>query len=80
MMSTYPNIAFNQQPQPSTFAQMVDQLRTKSEAELKMLYLQFFKNDLSEEWENITQSADFKNVSEEDIVTAIQKNRYNDHV
>jgi hypothetical protein len=76
----YSNIALSQQPQPSTFAQMVDQLRTKSEAELKMLYLQFFKNDLSEEWKNIAQSADFKNASEEDIVKAIQKSRYSDNV
>ena len=74
------NISLNQSAQPSTFAQMVDQLRTKSEAELKMLYLQFFKNDLNEEWKSITESADFKNVSEEDIVKAIQKNRYTDHV
>ncbi len=80
MSILYPNITLSQQPQPSTFAQMVDQLRTKSEAELKLLYLQFFKNDLNEEWKSITQSADFKNVSEEDIVKAIQKNRYNDHV
>ena len=80
MPATYSNVTLNQQPQPSTFAQMVDQLRTKSEAELKLLYLQFFKNDLKEEWKNVTQSADFKNVSEEDIVKAIQKNRYNDHV
>ena len=80
MSATYSNVTLNQQPQPSTFAQMVDQLRTKSEAELKLLYLQFFKNDLKEEWKNVTQSADFKNVSEEDIVKAIQKNRYNDHV
>lgn len=74
------NIPFNQPAQASTFAQMVDQLRTKSEAELKMLYLQFFKNDLSEEWKNITESTNFKNVSEEDIIKAIQKNRYTDHV
>jgi len=80
MSTPYLNIGLNQQSQPSTFAQMVDQLRTKSEAELKMLYLQFFKNDLNEEWKNITQSADFKNTSEEDIIKAIQKNRYSDHV
>lgn len=71
------NNAFNQ---PSTFAQMVDQLRTKSEAELKMLYLQFFKNDLSKEWNQITESANFKDVTEDDIIRAIQKNRYKDHV
>jgi len=70
----------NQPSQLSTFAQIVDQLRTKTEAELKMLYLQFFKTDLSEEWKTITESGDFKNVSEEDIIKAIQKNRYTDHV
>jgi Na+-translocating ferredoxin:NAD+ oxidoreductase RnfC subunit len=69
-----------QQPQSSTFAQMVDQLRTKSEAELKMLYIQFFKNDLNEEWTTITQSSDFKNATEEDIIKAIQKKRYSDNV
>jgi len=45
-----------------------------------MLFLQFFKNDLNEEWKNITQSADFKNASEEDIIKAIQKNRYSNNV
>jgi hypothetical protein len=80
MATPYSNIGLGQQSQPSTFAQMVDQLRTKSEAELKMLYLHFFNNDLKEEWKNITQSSDFKNASEEDIVKAIQKNRYNAHV
>jgi hypothetical protein len=73
------NIALEQFSQPSIFAQLVDQLRTKSDAELKMLYVQFFKNDLKEEWKEITQAADFKDASEEDIIKAIQKNRYNDH-
>ncbi|MES1225660.1 MAG: hypothetical protein ABUT20_59830 [Bacteroidota bacterium] len=80
MPTSYSNIALSQQPQPSTFAQMVDRLRTKSEAELKMLYLQFFKDELNEEWKNITQSFDFKDTSEEDIIKAIQKNRYKAHV
>ena len=69
-----------QQSQPSTFAQMIAQLRNKSDAELKALYLQFFKNDLNKEWKTITQAADFKNSSEEDIIKAIQKNRYGAHV
>lgn len=64
------------QQQPSTFAEMVDRLRFKSEAELKRLYLQFFSKELEEEWKSITSEADFKSASEEDIVTAIQKNRY----
>jgi len=80
MPTPYSNIALSQQSQPSTFAQMVDQLRTKSEAELKMLYLQFFNNDLNEEWKNITKSSDFQNASEDDIIKAIQKNRYSSHV
>jgi hypothetical protein len=62
--------------QPSVFAQVIDKLRTKTEAELKMIYLQLSANDLAEEWKNITAEADFKNATEEDIIKAIQKNRY----
>lgn len=69
-----------QQAQSSTFAQLVDQLRNKSESELKMLYLKFLSNDLKEEWKEITQSANFKNATEDDIIKAIQKNRYHPHV
>lgn len=65
-----------EQPYPSTFAQMVDKLRDKSEEELKMLYIKFFANDLSDEWLSITKDGDFKNADEEEIVKAIQKNRY----
>ena len=65
------------QPQmPSTFAQLVDDLRNKSEEELKMLYLRFFAPDLSNEWEKNTATTDFRNSTEDDIVKAIQKNRY----
>ena len=62
--------------QPSIFAQMIDKLRNKSEAELKMLYMHFFANDLVDEWKNIAEEANFRNASEEDIVKAIRKNRY----
>ncbi len=62
--------------QPSLFAQMVDKLRNKSDEELKILYLNFFASDLKEEWQSITTTADFGNATEEDIVKAIQKNRY----
>lgn len=64
------------EPAPSLFAQMVDELRNKSEAELKMLYVRFFQEELKEEWKTITQNINFKNSSEEDIVKAIQQNRY----
>jgi neutral trehalase len=62
--------------QPSFFAQMVDQLRNKSEAELKLLYTRFFQKELKEEWKSITKKADFKKASEADIIKAIQKSRY----
>ena len=65
-----------EQPSLSTFAQMLDKLRNKSEEELKMLYIKFFSNELIDEWKNITQDADFKNDDEEGIIKAIQKNRY----
>lgn len=63
------------QNEPSTFAKMVDELRTKSETELKLLYIKFFSKDLKTEWAEFTADADFKNTSEEDIIKAIQKKR-----
>jgi len=66
------------QQKTSTFAQIVDTLRDKSEVELKMLYLRFFKNDLKNEWKNITKNSSLKKVSEVDIIKVIQKNRYKD--
>ena len=65
------------QPQyPSMFAQMVDGLRNKSEEELKLLYLRFFASELNKEWQTITSAADFGKTTEEDIIKAIQQNRY----
>lgn len=62
--------------QPSTFAQLVDKLRNKSDEELKMLYVKFFSSELADEWQDITSGADFKEATEDDIIKAIQKNRY----
>ena len=61
--------------EPSVFAQLVDALRTKSEAELKVLYTRLFQKELTDEWAEITKGANFENVSEEDIIEAIRKNR-----
>ena len=61
---------------PSVFAQIVDKLRGKSEEELKLLYMKLFSSDLKKEWQEITAEGNFENVSDEDIVKAIQKNRY----
>ncbi|MDQ2862164.1 MAG: hypothetical protein M3R50_00690 [Bacteroidota bacterium] len=60
----------------SLFAQMVDKLRNKSEDELKMLYIRFFQKDIQNEWEVITRESAFENATEDDIIKAIQKNRY----
>jgi hypothetical protein len=64
------------EPQTSVFAQMVDKLRNKSEAELKMLYLRFFQKEIRDEWKSITKDASFEMTSENDIIKAIQKSRY----
>ncbi len=60
----------------SAFSQLVDKLRYKSEEELKMLYVKFFSGELTEEWKEIANEADFKNASDEEIIRAIQKQRY----
>lgn len=62
--------------QPSFFAQIVDQLRDMSEAELKQLYMRFFQKKLKDEWKAITKNANLKKASENDIIKAIQKGRY----
>lgn len=62
--------------EPSTFAKIVDELRTKTEAELKLLYVKFFAEDIKNEWKAVTNVAAFENTSEEDIVKAIQQKRY----
>ena len=65
-----------QQPSASLFAQMVDKLREKTDEELKMLYIKFFQNDLSEEWKNITNDIEIGKATDEDISKAIERNRY----
>lgn len=62
--------------QPSVFADLVDRLRYKSEEELKRLYAIFFREDLENEWKQISFKGNFSEVSEEDIISAIQKKRY----
>ncbi len=58
----------------STFEQIADKLRNKSEEELKLLNLKFFSKELSNEWETIIRDADFTTATEEDIVKAIKRN------
>lgn len=61
----------------SAFAQIVDKLRTKTDTELKMLYMQFIKVDFIAEWQKIASEADFSQVTDEEIVAAIESKRYN---
>ncbi|MEO8854824.1 MAG: hypothetical protein ABI359_13660 [Ginsengibacter sp.] len=65
-----------QESSVSTFAKMVDKLRNKSEEELKMLYTKFFSNELIDEWKNITHNADFNGSNDDEIIKAVQKNRF----
>ncbi len=60
----------------SAFTQIVEKLRTKTDAELKLLYMQFFKDDFIEEWKKITEEADFSSVTDEEIMAAIKNKRY----
>ena len=62
---------------PSVFAMLVDKLKDKSEEELKLLSIKFFSTELADEWASITASSNFGNSTEEDIVNAILKKRYN---
>ena len=64
------------QHESSTFTKIVDKLKTKSEQDLKFIYTRLFSEELAEEWESITNDANFSNISEDDIIKAIQKNRY----
>ena len=64
------------QSSPSVFAQMIDKLRSKSEEELKMLYLKFFSGELNDEWKDLAGEADLAAATDEDIIEAIKKNRY----
>jgi|GEM_PF-3490069 len=65
MISPHDNVA--------AFERLVDKLRNRNDAEWKLAYLTLFKNDFAKEWENITSEMDFKNVSDEEMVAAIQK-------
>lgn len=61
---------------PSTFALIVDKLKDKTEEELKLLYIKLFSKELADEWSSVTETSNFENVSEEDIIKAIMKKRY----
>ncbi len=55
---------------------IVEKLRDMDEAALKLEYIRILKNELAGEWNQITVQSDLSGVSDEDIVKAVQKNRY----
>jgi len=61
---------------PSTFALLFAKLKDKGEEDLKLLYINLFSKEIADEWFSITENSNFENVSEEDIVEVIMKNRY----
>ncbi len=64
------------QPKNILYKQIVNSLKTKSEEELKLLYINLFADDLLREWETITQKANFGNISETELISAIRKTKH----
>lgn len=60
----------------SYFAQIVDKLRGMSEEELKVLYIQLFKDEIAKDFEQISYEMTFANTTDEDIDMAFLKSRY----
>ncbi len=60
----------------STFALMVDKLRTMDEAQLKLAYIKLFSDEINKEWESITSRANFGDISDEEIISRMEKRRY----
>ena len=64
------------QPRNILYKQIVNSLKTKSEEELKLLYINLFADDLQREWESITQKANFGSITEKELLAAMQKQQY----
>ena len=63
------------QPKNLLYKQIVNSLKTKSEEELKLLYINLFADDLQSEWESITQKANFGSITEKELISAISKTK-----
>jgi hypothetical protein len=57
------------------YKEIVSSLKTKSEEELKWIYLNLFVNDLQIKWETITQKANFGNITEKRLLSKISKTK-----
>jgi hypothetical protein len=60
----------------STFALIVDKLRGMDEAELKLVYMKLFKDDIIRDWAELTSQMNFGDTTDEDILKAVQEKRY----
>ena len=63
------------QPRNVLYKEIVNSLKTKSEEEIKLLYLDFFAEDLQKEWATITKKANFGNLTEKELIAIISKTK-----
>ena len=63
------------QPRNVLYKEIVNSLKTKSEEEIKVLYLDFFAEDLQKEWATITKKANFGNLTEKELIAIISKTK-----
>ena len=59
----------------STFALMVDKLRQLNEAELKLAYIQLFKEEIKKDWKELVDEMELTTATEEEISDAFYKMR-----
>ena len=64
------------QPRNVLYKQIVNSLKTKSEEELKLLYINLFADELQKEWETITQKANFGSITEKELISTISKTKH----
>ncbi len=64
------------EPRNILYKQIVNSLKTKSEEELKLLYINLFGDELQKEWETITQKANFGSITEKELISMISKTKH----
>ena len=64
------------EPRNILYKQIVNSLKTKSEDELKLLYINLFADELQKEWETITQKANFGSITEKELISMISKTKH----
>jgi hypothetical protein len=64
------------QPGNLLYKQIVNSLKTKSEEELKLIYINLFADDLQKEWEIITQKSNFGSITKKELISRIRKTKH----